>query len=410
MRANNVTWPVWPEYDEAEMNSLLGDVLRSRRWTVRGWWTGVPTKDREFSEKFARYNGVNYCVTTSSGSTALALALEALDIGYGDEVIVPGLTWVAVPIAVLNVNAIPVLVDVDPETGCLSAEGISDAIGPKTRAIIVVHQHCRMADVETIHEIAKNNNLQLIEDCSQSHGAIFGGRKAGSFGDIGVFSMNQEKVLTCGEGGAVVTDSPHLYERLELLRADGCAYRPEIQNKYELQHLETDEGPMGGSHCLSEFQAAVLISQLSHLDEQNTKRYENALYLDGELEKLGLRPIASHPRLERPTYYEYAAFYDADSFNGKAIKDLCRCLTRALGFKVGQTDTPLYRNPLYRPSTKKRHMFQRSYRDQIDPREVVLPNAERFQQQAVVFHHRILLGSIQQMGQIVETFSRVLRN
>lgn len=144
--------------------------------------------------------------------------------GAGDEVIVPGLTWVANASAVVRANAVPVLVDIDPETLCLSVEATRRALSSRTRAVCVVHLYSSMADMDGYRALAAEAGVPLVEDCAQAHGAAWRDARAGTLGTVGVFSMQQTKVLTAGEGGAVITASAELARRLEQLHADGRVF------------------------------------------------------------------------------------------------------------------------------------------------------------------------------------------
>lgn len=292
-------WPLWPQHDARTSERVIA-ALGSGRWTVSGGWTGTQPYEQVFARRFAEFVEVPYCVSTDHGSSSLMIALEALGVGAGDEVIVPVLTWVATATAVLNVNAVPVFVDVDPETGCLDPRALSAAVTARTRAVIVVHLHCRMADMDEIGALATQHGLPVIEDCAQAHGARWAGRPAGSLGDVGAFSMQQGKVLTCGEGGAVVTKDAALYDRLQQLRADARRYpaaEPDIGYPYLVEAGEV----MGTNHCLAELPAALLLDQLERLPQQLLQRARAAELLDTELAGVaGVRPTAWPARLELP--------------------------------------------------------------------------------------------------------------
>lgn len=399
-------WPVWPSFsDEAKMH--LVDVLESRRWTIRGWYTGYKSKQKEFAERFARLNGARYCTMVSSGSTSLLVALEAFDIGVGEEVIVPVYTWVATAIAVVNVNAVPVFVDVK-NTGCIDPQAVEAAITPQTRAIIPVHLHCAISDMEAIMSIAEKHDLYVIEDCAQAHGARLNDRYVGSFGHVGAFSMNQEKVLCCGEGGAILTDDDDIYDRLERLRNDGGRpiSTPPVLGQYEF--IETG-GLMGANYCMSDFQAAVLTAELDHLEERNRRRERNAAYLDERLAELGgLIPIESAPGTTARTYFKYAIRRAPDAFSGVPTARLCKALSAELGFSIEQTECqPLHQNPLYCPETKRRHHLSKEYLRRLDISHLRFPSAEGHYENTLVFHHRILLGEQSDMDDIVEAFAKV---
>ncbi|MHC4517490.1 MAG: DegT/DnrJ/EryC1/StrS family aminotransferase, partial [Planctomycetota bacterium] len=168
-------WPRWPVWDEREEKALL-EVLHSGIWSYNG------PKERQFNEAFAKFVGTEYALSAANGTVTLQLALEACGIGYGDEVIVPGLTWQATAAAALDVNAVPVLVDVAEDTWCIDPAKIEQAITPRTRAIIPVHLYGSFADMDAIMPLAKKHNLWVIEDCAHKHGGQWKGRQAGSIG------------------------------------------------------------------------------------------------------------------------------------------------------------------------------------------------------------------------------------
>jgi L-glutamine:2-deoxy-scyllo-inosose/3-amino-2,3-dideoxy-scyllo-inosose aminotransferase len=347
---------------------------------------------------------------TNSGSSSLLVALEALNIGYGDEVIVPVYTWIATAIAVTNVNAIPKFVDVDEETGCLDPNAVESAITAQTRAIIPVHLHCAVADMESILHIASEHGLFVIEDCAQAHGARYYDRYVGTLGHLGAFSMNQEKILCCGEGGAVLTDDDNLYDRLGRLRADGSRESsvPPTIGEYELEDVG---GLMGANYCMSDFQAAVLMAELDYMEERNRLRERNASYLDMRFAELGgLIPIESSPGTTARTYFKYAIQRNPDAFDGVSTPRLCEALSAELGFTVEQTECqPLHQNTLYCPHTKRRHHLSDKYLQRLDLSGLHFPLAEYHYNNTLVFHNRILLGTQDDMDDVVEAFAKVQR-
>ena len=241
---SQLSWPEWPAFD-AQTEANLIAALRSRRWAVSWASAGEPSRERRFAEAFAAYNGIPYCVSVDHGSSALVIALEALGVGPGDEVIVPAMTWVAPITAVLRVGALPVIVDVDPRSGCITPDAIEAALEiPGVKAAIAVHLACTIADITTIREITGRHGVALIEDCAQAHGARLGADCVGTFGDIGAFSFQAGKVLTGGEGGAVITADPELHARLVELRADSRRYTrtPALAGEEELELLRFHHG------------------------------------------------------------------------------------------------------------------------------------------------------------------------
>lgn len=230
----------------AELEEAVVAVLRSGNYVLGGTVA-------DFEQDFAAFCGTREAVAVSTGTAALHLALEAAGIGPGDEVITTPLTFVATVAAILYAGATPVLVDVDPETLTLDPKRLESAITPRTRAVLPVHLHGRLADMEAICAIARRHGLLVIEDAAQAHGAERDGRRAGAFGDIGCFSFYPGKNLgACGEGGAIVTSRPDLAEAVRCLRDWGQA------GKYN--HIRR-----GYNFRLDAVQAAVLAVKLRHL-------------------------------------------------------------------------------------------------------------------------------------------------
>ena len=260
------------EYEDAALR-----VLRS------GWYILGPEVET-FEAEFAKFVGRKYCVGMNSGLDALILSVRALGIGAGDEVIVPANTYIASVLAVTENGATPVLVEPD-EYHALDAERIEAAITDKTKAILVVHLYGQAAQMDRIRRIATEHHLYLVEDCAQSHGAVFDGTMTGAFGDAGCFSFYPTKNLGAfGDAGAVVTDDEALYEKLKMLRNYGSKI------KY---HNQLD----GVNSRLDEMQAALLRVKLSHLSELTEERQRIAkAYLSG----------IKNPRILLPTLREKA--------------------------------------------------------------------------------------------------------
>ncbi|MGH9349178.1 MAG: DegT/DnrJ/EryC1/StrS family aminotransferase [Vicinamibacterales bacterium] len=403
------SWPAWPVWRQSTIDAVTGAV-RSGRWTISGPAVPLEPYERRFARAFAEYTGTAYAVPTANGSSALLIAFEALGIGPGDEVIVPVLTWVATASAVLRVNATPVFVDVDRDTLCMSVELARAAITPRTAAIVPVHLHHSMADMDALLALSAETGLPIVEDASQAHGAIWKGRRAGSMGRLGTFSFQQSKVLTGGEGGAVVTDSPELFARLQQLRADSRTWTDEPRENDGMQ-LCAAGGVMGANYCLSELHAAILLEQLSCLDEALATRAANAEYLDQALARIdGVTPLRQPPGLDRRTVYEYLVRIDTAAFAGQPVERIGDALRAELGLRFYPPDAPLHRSPLYQPLTKKRFLSGPDRARAIEPSACRFPVAEGASRGAIVCHHAAFLGTRQDMDDIARAFGKVRRH
>lgn len=403
-----IEWPIWPRSSSETLKAVAG-VLESGRWALSGQWRGSTSREQEFARRFAEYNEVAHCVPTANGTSALTIAFEGLGVGAGDEVLVPGLTWVASASSVLNVNAVPVLVDVDPATLCASAEAIEAAITSRTTAISVVHLYSAVTDMDAVLEVADRHGLPVVEDCAQAHGARWRGRRVGSLGRVGAFSMQQTKLLAAGEGGAATTDDPELADRLFQLRADGrsLADGPRVFDQVELSDRSS---VMGSNYCMPESSAAILLAQLTTLEQENEVRDVNAVRLADALERVpGVMPIRPPSAVTDRAYYQFAVSIDRDAFAGRPLEQIRRALEAELDFPVSRSYPPLNDNPLYQPHNKRRYRLSEEHARQIDPRRFDLPEAERAFARVLILHHRVLLAGAEAMTVVSEAFSRVQR-
>ncbi len=218
-----------------------------------------------FEKSFSEYSDCGHGVAVSNGTVALHLALVALGIGEGDEVIVPDLTFAATINTVLHANAVPVIVDVEEESWCIDPKAVEKAITPKTKAIIPVHLYGQACDMEAIMGIASKYGLKVIEDCAEAHGAMFKGRKVGSFGDVGCFSFFGNKVITTGEGGMCVTNDSALTDKMRVLRDHGMSKTKRYWHDF-----------VGYNYRMTNLQAAIGVAQLERVEEihKNRRLYE----------------------------------------------------------------------------------------------------------------------------------------
>jgi L-glutamine:2-deoxy-scyllo-inosose/3-amino-2,3-dideoxy-scyllo-inosose aminotransferase len=399
-------WPAWPVWDEKEEKGLL-EVLHSGVWSYNG------PKEQEFNRMFAEFTGTSHALSAANGTVTLQLALEALGIGYGDEVILPGLTWQATAAVVVDVNAIPVLVDVCEDTWCIDPEAIKKAITPRTRAIIPVHLYGSFADMDAILDIARKNDLAVIEDCAHKHGGEWKGKKAGSIGDIGSFSLQLSKHLTAGEGGVLTTNDPALAEKLDALR--NCGRRPESDKKKETDKgagVYGDEGNFiqSGNYRMTEFQAAVLIEGLKRMPEQNRIRDENGLYLSSLLKDLpGVVPMRRDERETNEAYFNFAFRYNQKEFKGLPVAAFRKALASEIGLGVEGSYEPLNNCSLYAPLTKPfRYKLTDQHWKDIDPARFDLPVCKRiYEEESVCIHHKVLLGNKADMDTVAKAITKI---
>lgn len=282
-----------------------------------------------FEEDWATYCGTRHAVGVSSGTDALRLALHALGIGNGDEVIVPANTFVGTAEAVVAVGAEPRFVDVDAETLLVTAEGVESALTPRTAAVIVVHLYGQMPDMEALAAVAERAGVALLEDAAQAHGARWNGRRAGSWGRAGCFSFYPAKNLgALGDAGAVVTDDPSLAATVRSLADHG---RPAgNHDRHEL---------VGGTNRLDALQAAVLCAKLPHLGLWNDARRRAAAHYAALMAHSPARLVATHPRAESAYHLQVVRIEDRDE---------TRRALRKLGIQTAvHYPLPLHRLPPY---------------------------------------------------------------
>jgi len=298
----------------AQYQSIKGEILSALSAALDGMNLFLGENVKLFEQEFAEYCGTGHCVGVGSGTDALILALRACGVGPGDEVITVANTFIATVEAIHAVGARPVLVDVDPDTCTLDPTQIEARITSNTRAIVPVHLFGRLADLTSIVDVARRHSLVVVEDACQAHGASEGGRRAGSFGDVGCFSFYFSKNLGAyGEAGAVVTDNPEIAKRVALLRNHGSP------SKY--QH-----SVLGVNSRLDELQAAVLRVKLRHLDRWNEQRRAHAATYNRLLGGLELR-LPDIPNDSSHVFHLYVVRSDR--------RDALRVALQAEGVAIG---------------------------------------------------------------------------
>lgn len=299
---------------------------------LSGWISSQGEYIRRFETQFSTYCGAGHGVAVSNGTVAIHLALLALGIGPGDEVIVPDLTFAATINTVIMTGATPVIVDVDPRTWCISPETIRPAITDRTRAIIPVHVFGRPAPMTEICELAKLYRLYVIEDCAEAHGARYNGKMVGTFGDISAFSFFANKIITTGEGGICLTDSPILAERMRVLRDHGM--RPERRYWHE---------EVGYNYRMTNMQAAIGCAQLEQIDKiLEIRKSIQALYAE---EMVNIPCVRMPPVL--PTAYSAVTWFACATVpaqHRQALIEACRSVNVDLRpFFHGLSVMPAYK-------------------------------------------------------------------
>lgn len=244
----------------------------------------VQALETEWSE----YHGCRHSISVNSATSGLYAAVGALGLGFGDEVIVSPYTMSACALAPMIYGAIPVFADVDKDSGCLDPESVRRQITPRTRAVIVVHQFGIPADMTRIMEIAREHNLRVIEDCAQAYGARHRGKPVGTFGDVGVFSLNVNKAIQSGEGGVCITSSSDVAYRLKLIRNHGEAV-------VEAAGLQNITNLLGFNYRMTEVTAAIARSQLRKLSRLNRHRLKLVSQFIQSLEKVEWLEVLSRP-------------------------------------------------------------------------------------------------------------------
>ncbi len=397
--ARREPFAAWPAYTEKERQALEYVLIHHN-------WGGQPFPGKyadAFGKKFAEFHTAQYGQCVNTGTVAIQAALKAIDIRPGDEVIVPAYTWEGTVGPVLLANAVPVFVDIDPDTYCLDARLIEPAITDKTRAILPVHLGMRFADLDEIMPIARKHSLKVIEDCAHAHGGMWRDRGAGSTGDLGAFSFQSSKLITAGEGGAVITNNLEYFERVQSYINAG---RASVTDKFHHRLI-------GFNYRLGEFQAAVLSAQLERLPEQAKIRQDNMEYFESRLgNRPGLGWLKPEPRITRLAPYGFVLKYFSEQVN-----DIPRAAFVAALQGEGIPCDGLFYEPVYRSS-----LFPLDPNDYpalswgrpapLDLRNLCrCPVSERAAyHEAVWFSHHLFLGGRENTDSIADAIAKVLEN
>lgn len=303
------------------------------------WISAGGKFSQEFEKKFAKYIGTKYAITCSNGTAALHLALKALGIGRGDEVIIPDFTIICSASMTILSDAKPVLVDVD-KFWCLDPSKIEEKITPRTKAIMAVHMYGNPANMKAIMRIARKHKLLVIEDACAAHGAEVEGEKVGSIGDVGCFSFYASKNITTGEGGMVVTNNKEIAEKVNLLKSHAFE-QPRFIHRF-----------LGFNYRLTNLQAAVGLAQLEKIKEKVAKRREIANYYSLLLQGEKTVELPSEPSWGKSVFWMYGILIKP-SF-GRSRDEIISLLAQN-GVGSERFYTPMSQQPVFRKTTDPRH-------------------------------------------------------
>ncbi|WP_179951062.1 aminotransferase class I/II-fold pyridoxal phosphate-dependent enzyme [Xylanimonas oleitrophica] len=397
-------WGAWPIVPPNADRYVI-QALHSRRWAI----SSIVTQDapelfeQRFAREFAAYLEVPTVVPTDHGSSALVMALTALGLPSGSHVVVPALTWVATATAVFRAGYVPVVCDVDSRTGTMTAEALRAALTPRTRAVIVVHWACTMADMDALLAVAAEAGLPVVEDAAQAHGALWRDRAAGALGDLGCFSLQQAKVLSVGEGGAVVSRHASWRTRLEELRADSRSWRPAGEVRVGDMALAETAGIMGSNFGMNDLAAALACAQLELLDAQHDIRNGNYLRLVEECERIPGVSVPVPPEQQtRLSLYEIPIRF-ADAAPGEAAR-LAGRLRETTGLRSYLPRHPLVGSSLLNVGSVPAIADKAAEFDELH-RDRNYPAAEAIAASSVVLHHSAFLATDEEMDTLVSALA-----
>jgi dTDP-4-amino-4,6-dideoxygalactose transaminase len=395
--AEGLQMPQWPMFGEEDEKAVL-DAVGSRHWGRL--YPG--SRVEQFEQAFAEYQDAKHGTAVSNGTVALELAIVACGIRPGDEVLVPAVTFIASASAIVtSVGAIPVYVDIDPETASISPERIEEAITDRTRGIVAVHYGGYPIDFDRILPIVEKHNLVLIEDCAHAQGTEWKGRKVGAIGNMGAFSFQESKAFTAGEGGIVLTNDDELAEQARLYHNIGRVIgRPGYEH-----HV------LASNYRMSDLHAALLLVQLRRFQGQIKVKNENGRYLARELKRIGgVEPLKQDERVTLRGNYFFIMRYHSEHFDGVHRDRFVEAL-RAEGVPCGAGyGLPLYRQPAFRRESVGRWLSESS-KPWPDYESMYLPASEHFcAEEQVTLPHQVLLADRSGMQCIVDAVAKIKGN
>jgi dTDP-4-amino-4,6-dideoxygalactose transaminase len=329
----------------------------------------------------------------------MEVALKALGIGWGDEVIIPALTFAATVYAPIAAGALPVIVDVTPETWTIDPALVEAAITPRTRAIMPVHLGHQMADMDRIMEIARSHSLAVVEDCAHAHGQRWNDQGAGCIGDFGSFSHQSSKIMTAGEGGSLLTNDERL-ARLAHSIIDCGRPKDEAEKEYTF----------GANYRLGELQAALLLVAMRRFPEQQSQRAELGSYFEELAAQVpGIRVMPHDPRITRWSFYRYVVAIDPERFAGRTNQVVCDAL-EAEGVGAWTGYEPMSNYDLFQPSLSRLPVAV-EHAERLDPSRMSFPVAEAAGlRESVYIDENVFRSDRAGVEQAIEALVKIQRN
>jgi dTDP-4-amino-4,6-dideoxygalactose transaminase len=380
----------WPHYEEDEIEAV-STVLRSGKVN---YWTG--SECREFEKEYAAFVGTQYAISMMNGTVTLEAALYALDIGEGDEVIIPSHTFIATASCVVRRGAKPVVADISPNSNNITLESIQAVFTPKTKAIIVVHLAGWPCDMDPILSFAKEHHLKVIEDCAQAHGAIYKSRPVGSMSDVASFSFCQDKIITTGgEGGMVVTNNEDLWRKMWAFKDHGKSYATVYEQIHSSIGFRWLHESFGTNGRMTEMQAAIGRKQLQKLPAWISKRQENAKILTKAFKKIGALRVVEPEKDISHAYYKYYVYLNLEKINPNFSRD-------SIIQSINEAGVPCFSggcSEIYREKAFAEHHYAPVHR---------LANARSQGETSLVFlvHPTLTSEEMTQMVKVVENIMR----
>lgn len=308
-----INWPTWPQYDQTHEEAVLR-VIRSNQLFAAA-------EVSAFENEFKEFVGASYAIGVGNATQGLQLALAALGVGTGDEVIVTPYSWISSASCVLMQNAIPVFVDIEPDSFGLCPEALEKAITPRTKAVILVHMFGLCSKVDEIQKICANHSIALVEDGSHAHGARLRGKHLGTFGQVGVFSLHQRKAIAAGDGGVLCTDDVNIYEKIRRLRSFG-------------------DKQLSYNYRMTEFAAAIARVGLNRLEQDNNLRRNNHAVLASNLNSSRAHVVEASEDV-KPVFYSNLILIDLPH---QQQVDLLSS-ANSFGIPLKRTWQPLHKHP-----------------------------------------------------------------